>query len=127
MKDIVYKCLNEKCNAIFRGINKDGICCPACKTSVAPIMEFKYYHSKDVPTYNDLKKIPNIKVYVDMSEIDEAIIKVEKLRSITDSIKVKNSYGIAIDQLQDIAQDKGKPTHDRIRACELLIDSCYRN
>jgi len=56
MKDIVYKCLNEKCDTIFHGINKDGICCPVCENPVVPIMEFKYYCSNDVPTYNDLKQ-----------------------------------------------------------------------
>jgi hypothetical protein len=59
MKDIVYKCLSEKCNVIFHGINKDGICCPRCRNPVGPISEFKDYRLKDIPTYKYLKNYGN--------------------------------------------------------------------
>ncbi|CQR73314.1 hypothetical protein SOV_50970 [Sporomusa ovata DSM 2662] len=56
MRDIAYKCLNEKCNAIFHGIDLEGICCPLCGDCVVPVGEFEDYFIKDIPSYKSLKK-----------------------------------------------------------------------
>jgi hypothetical protein len=97
MQDLVYKCLNEKCNSIFHGVGKEGICCPVCAAYVVPISEFKDYHSRHIPSYNDLKKndlrhrLGIIKVSSDLiRENPEQMLKVFRDILVTD---IKIEYG----------------------------------
>ena len=71
MIDIVYKCLNEKCNLIFHGANKDGVCCPVCRQPIIPIREFKDYYFKDIPSYKHLKEAMLGEQMVIQKEIQE--------------------------------------------------------
>jgi hypothetical protein len=67
-------------------------------------------------------KMPVIKVKVDTSEMDMAIVKAERLQQVVTNVDIKSSHAIAIKVLREIAEDILKKTPDRIDACRLLLE-----
>jgi len=53
VNQIIYKCLNDKCNCEFKATNKDGLRCPKCDNSIT------YFNLN--PTQEELSKILNYK------------------------------------------------------------------
>lgn len=59
MKQVIYKCLNKDCACEFKHVDKDGLCCPKCKS---PIVPFELNPTNEelakVISYEELKSNP---------------------------------------------------------------------
>jgi len=67
-------------------------------------------------------KFPDIKVKVDMLDIDIAINKARELQGMIFSTSSKSGRNIAISALSEIAQNKVTTATARIEACKVLLD-----
>ena len=56
MVDVAYKCLNEKCNIRFHGVNIEGVRCPLCGNQIRYFGKFPDYFTRDILSYDSLKK-----------------------------------------------------------------------
>jgi DNA-directed RNA polymerase subunit RPC12/RpoP len=88
MKQIIYKCFNKECACEFKDSNKDGLCCPKCKSEVG-LFNLN-------PTEEELSSVLSYK------ELKVNTIEKEKTRTFTGKIELDTTQ--AKEELKEIGE-----------------------